>query len=493
MLKSIIPLSIATTCSRFSGFLRDYVLAQVFLTGPFLDLFFVLFRFPQYTRRFFAEGSFSQALMPSLGQHYEKQEKEIVQSLYAQAFWFLLLCLGSFSLSTFLFPKFWALAMAPGFDGMQQQALVSTLPWASLYALCLAFISLYANILQLHQSYWLNGVSPLILNVGLIVSALFLKIWGLKALIASMLIAGILQVGCQALAARPYVGSLIPAWPQWTPEFKKILKAFVELSPLGIIILFNTIIDQHFLSFTDPGEMSLYYLADRIIDLPVGILGYSIYSVFAGYYMRQCQDPERRQILTYRVLLFVLAFVVPATGAIALLAPQIMRLFVPAASQQLQAASLLRIFSLNILPIVLNKIFVIVLTAHGYRRQIVQTHLYGMAINTLLNITLFPYWQGAGVALASSMMLIGQLLIFERQTPLLRGQWQKLSWPQLLRPICGSALALFGLSYGIDKILAYELSPFANIEAIGSFAILVGALYLAFLWPMVQQAYKENR
>lgn len=492
MLKSIIPLSIATSFSRLSGFARDYVLAQLFLTGPLLDLFFVLFRFPQYTRRFFAEGSLSQALLPPMGQHFEKNNQKAVQSLYAQTFWFIIITLGSFSLSVVLFPQFWIYLLAPGFDALQQQCLMDYLPFAASYALCLSFISLYALILQLHNSYWLNGLSPMILNVALIISALAFKLSGLRALIGFMLLAGVVQVVLQASQARQYLDKLIPPWPVWTSEFSQVMKNFIELSPLALIILFNTLFDQRFLTFTDAGEMSVYYLSERIIDLPVGVLGYSIYSVFSGYYMRQCQDPQRRGPLESRVLFFVFVFVLPAAGAIAFLAPQIMRLFVPLESQQAHAAVLLRLFSLNIVPIVLNKIFVIVLNAHGQRRHIVQAHLYGMGINALFDIALFPHWQGAGVALSTSLTLILQLLIFERLYPLVLPQLKKISLSQAVRPLLAMVLALTALSSGIGRILIYDLSPWVNITAIGGFAVLIGVVYLLALWPLIKKYYQNQ-
>lgn len=491
MLKSILPLSIATSCSRLSGFARDYVLAQVFLTGPLLDLFFILFRFPQYTRRFFAEGSLSQALSPELGQSFEKKDIKKAKSLYEQTFWFILICLGIFCASVFSFPRFWAVLLAPGFDGAQQKLLINYLPLAATYSVFLSLISLYALILQLHDSYWLNGLSPLILNMALIVSALFFKASGLSALVFFMVISGVFQVILQALQAGPYLGGLIPAWPKkWTPEFAQVIKNFIQLSPLALIILFNTLFDQYFLSFSDPGEMSLYYISERIIDLPVGILGYSIYSVFAGYYMRQFQDREKTQRLETRVLFFVLLFVVPAVGAISLLAPQIMRLFVGLPSQQAYAATLLRLFSLNILPIVLNKIFVIVLNAQGQRYHIVQAHLYGMIMNALLDISLFSLWQGAGIALSTSLTLVLQLLIFERHYQLLLPRLKELNFARLWWPLLAMTMAITALSYGFDLILSYAFTPWVNIVIVGGWATFVGLMYLISIWHLIKRIEK---
>lgn len=491
MLKSILPLSIATSCSRLSGFARDYVLAQVFLTGPLLDLFFILFRFPQYTRRFFAEGSLSQALSPELGQSFEKKDLAKAKSLYDQTFWFILICLGTFCASVFLFPRFWAVLLAPGFDEAQQQLLITYLPLAATYAVFLSLISLYALILQLHDSYWLNGLSPLILNVALIVSALFFKASALSSLVLFMVGSGVFQVVLQALQAGPYIGRIIPSWPKWTPEFYQVIKNFIQLSPLALIILFNTLFDQYFLSFSDSGEMSLYYISERIIDLPIGILGYSIYSVFAGYYMRQFQDREKAHKLETRVLFFVLLFVVPAVGAISLLAPQIMRLFVALPSQQAYAATLLRLFSLNILPIVLNKIFVIVLNAQGQRYHIVQAHVYGMIMNALLDITLFSLWQGAGIALSTSLTLVLQLLIFERRYQLLIPRLKELNLASLWWPLLAMGIALAGLSYGLDFILSYALSPWVNIVIVGGWAVFIGLMYLTSIWHLIKNMEKQ--
>lgn len=488
MLKSIIPLSIATSFSRLSGFVRDYVLAQMFLTGPLLDLFFVLFRFPQYTRRFFAEGSLSQALSPELGQAFEHRQTEKARALYAQTFWFIMIALGSFCASVFLFPRLWAVLLAPGFEAAQQDLLVRYLPLAASYAIALSLISLYALVLQLHDSYWLNGLSPLFLNLAIIISALFFKSNALFYLVSFMVGAGFLQVLLQAWQAKPYLGAMIPPWPRWTTDFYQILKSFLHLSPLALIILFNTLFDQYFLSFSDPGEMSLYYISERIIDLPVGILGYSIYSVFAGYYMRQFQDRAKSAHLESRALFFVLLFVLPAVGAITLLAPQIMRLFVSAASQQSYAAILLRLFSLNIIPIVLNKVFVIILNARHQRHHIVQTHFYGMLMNALLDMTLFQVLQGAGIALSTTLTLLLQLLIFERRYPLLWPQLQQVRLAHLIRPIVcivGSLLALF---YGFNYIATYQLSPWANIICVGGWSLVVGGLYLITIWPMINQA-----
>jgi peptidoglycan biosynthesis protein MviN/MurJ (putative lipid II flippase) len=169
-----------------------------------------------------------------------------------------------------------------------------------------------------------------------------------------------------------------------------------------------------------------------------------------------------------------------------------MRLFVSLPSQQSDASIMLRLFSLNILPIVINKIFVIILNAQERRRVIVQAHLYGMFCNASLDMILFHLAQGAGIALSTALTLLLQLIVFERSYPLLRSYAQehdvlKAFW----KPALAMTIALGALSWGIDYILTYQLSPWFNISAVGVMAVAVGCIYLLSIWPFLRRM-QEN-
>jgi len=435
MLKSILPLSIATFLSRMTGFFRDYVLYHMIQPGPTLDVFFVAFRFPQLTRRFFAEGSFHQALFPVMGEALKHEDATQYRELYSQSFWFLTSIMFLLSLSMLIGGHTWVqYVLAPGFSVAQQDILVQALRWSTPYSLALAWISLYALILQLHHSYWLNGLSPMLLNLA-IVGAAWLYQGDILAILQSMFIIGWVQVLLQAYYAFRIPGLTLtiqrPVWNQ--PAFNVVLKRFMSLSGLSLMILLNLTIDQIYLSYAPVGSISVYYLCERMIEIPIGVLGYSLWSVFSTYYVRLCHDPIARIRLEHKIALLIIYLIIPASVMVFLFAPEIMALFIDATSQAFQqAVGLLHIISWQIIMIVLNKIFVIIFTINKRNTEILGIHALGCCVNICANALLYP-WGARGIAFSTVLTLSTQLMLFHRRYPFL-ARLKKMPRSLLVRP-----------------------------------------------------------
>ncbi len=420
MIKSILPLSLTTFLSRITGFLRDYVLYHAIGSGPNLDVFFVAFRFPQLTRRFFAEGSFHQALLPIMAQASADPDPERAQRLYSASFWFVTLLMLCLALSIWVYGSAWIdYLLAPGFSSGQKKLLADCLIWTAPYSLALSWVSLLALLLQLNHSYWLNGISPTILNIFVGFAAYFYSA-DIVLVAQSVFIAGWIQSALHAVLTGTTLSfkRCIPlfVWPD--QDFWNVWSRFLSLSGLSILILINMSIDQIYLSYAPIGSVSIYYLCERVIELPIGIIGYSLWSVFSTYYVQNHQNALSLVRLEYQILLLILAWVVPASAFILFFAADIMMFFMGASSPLVQNASaLLNIISLQILFIVINKIFVIIFTTHGRNKEILLIHGLGSIVNCVMNALLYSY--GAqGIALSTLCTLFIQLLVFHLRYPL---------------------------------------------------------------------------
>ncbi|MBM4222393.1 MAG: hypothetical protein FJ161_01110 [Gammaproteobacteria bacterium] len=462
MLKSIFPLTFASFFTRMTGFLRDYLLYRSFQAGQSLDLFFLAFRFPQLMRRFFAEGSFQQALLPVLGKAVKEQNEKDFQSLYQQAFWFLLLStLGLSAIIWSVGPYYVSKALASGLNPQSQEIYWQLLCWSAPYAIALAVISLYSLVLQLHHSYWLNGFSPTLMNLAILLAAYIYPAQVLP-MIKAMFFIGFVQVLLQMWQARSIVPfSLrigLPSWPHGS--FLLTLRRFLELSGLSIMILTNIWVDQMFLTYAPVGSISIYYLCERVVEIPVGVLGYSVWSVFSTYYVRFSHSRVARIQLEHKVILLIIYLIFPATAAVFCLAPEIVACFIDPLSQQqafTQANFLLHLISIEIVLIVISKIYVIMLTSMHRNKEILSIHAVGVCVNFVMDALLYQY--GAiGIGLSTVLTLCVQMMLFHKCNPFLN-RLLRLPPNLIFQPIitlCTLLLTMIGLRMFFIDYLPYH-------------------------------------
>src|SRR5882672_10486991 len=327
LLRALVTVSGLTFVSRILGYARDFVIARAFGAGLYTDAFFVAFRIPNLLRRLFAEGAFSQAFVPVLAEHKNRSTPEETRSLIdgVATVLFVALALAA-ALGVALSPVIVYLS-APGFaaEPAKYELTVVMLRICFPYIGFISLTALAAGIFNTWNRFAVPAITPALLNVCFIVAALgFADHFNppVLALAWAVLAGGVLQLAFQI----PFLVKL-GLLPRWRfdlshPGVRRVLKimapATFGVSVAQISLLLNTI----FASFLASGSVSWLYYADRLMELPAGMLGAALGTILLpslSKYHAAADHVEYSRLLDWGLrLTFLLAL--PCAAALAVLA-----------------------------------------------------------------------------------------------------------------------------------------------------------------------------
>lgn len=411
LLRALATVSSLTLLSRILGFVRDFVIARAFGAGALTDAFFVAFRLPNLLRRLFAEGAFSQAFVPLLGEYRNQKSEADTKALVDRiATLLFLILIVTTALGVMAAPLIVHLS-APGFgDEPEKFALtVSLLRITFPYILFIALVALAAGLLNTWRRFALPAFTPALLNLSFIGMALWAAPWfdpPVLALAWAVFIGGILQLAIQ-LPALARIGML----PRFDfapndPGVKRLLKlmgpAVLGVSVAQVSLLINTI----FASFLESGSISWLYYADRLMEFPAGLLGVALGTILLPSLSRfhgENNSTEYAALLDWGLRL-ALMLTLPAALALAMIGiPLLSTLFQHGAftaGDVLRTQEALIAYSVGLTGIILVK----VLAPGFYARQNIRTPVK-IAICTLLatqamNLAFIGPLKHAGLALA---------------------------------------------------------------------------------------------
>ncbi|MDR5615962.1 murein biosynthesis integral membrane protein MurJ [Arsenophonus sp.] len=281
LLKSLAAISSMTMFSRILGFIRDAIIARFFGAGAATDAFFVAFRLPNLLRRIFAEGAFSQAFVPILAEYKNQQGDEATRTFIAYVSGLLTLILAIVTLAGILAAPWIIYITAPGFTDTPDKfdLTVRLLRITFPYILLISLVSLAGAILNTWNRFSVPAFAPTLLNISMIISVLLLAPYCEPPIIAlgwGVFAGGILQL----LYQLPYlqkIGMLVlPRISFRNSGVWRVLKlmgpAIIGVSVSQISLIINTI----FASFLQSGSVSWMYYADRLMELPTGVLGVAL-------------------------------------------------------------------------------------------------------------------------------------------------------------------------------------------------------------------------
>ena len=281
LLKSLAAVSSMTMVSRVLGFIRDAIIARVFGAGPAADAFFVAFKLPNLLRRIFAEGAFSQAFVPILAEYKNQKGEEATQTFVAYIAGMLTLVLAIVTVAGMVAAPWIIYITAPGFTTDADKFVLTTdlLRVTFPYIFLISLASLAGAILNTWNRFSVPAFAPTLLNISMILFAAFAAPYfnpPIMALAWAVLVGGVLQLGYQL----PYlkkVGMLVlPRLSFRDSGVWRVMKmmgpAIIGVSVAQISLIINTI----FASFLQSGSVSWMYYADRLMELPAGVLGVAL-------------------------------------------------------------------------------------------------------------------------------------------------------------------------------------------------------------------------
>jgi len=411
LLKTLATVSGMTLLSRILGLARDAVIAHIFGAGLANDAYVVASRLPNLLRRLFAEGAFSQAFVPILAEYKHQRGAVETKRLTDHVATLLTLALLAVTCLGIALTPILIYLTAPGFAADAEKfALTVQLTRITFpYILFISLVALAAGILNTWSRFALPAFTPVLLNLSLIAMALLAAPYfdpPVMALAWAVLLGGALQLAIQ-LPALAKIGMLPRfAFDLKDPGVNRILKlmapAVLGVSVAQISLLINTI----FASFLPDGSISWLYYADRLMELPAGLLGAALGTILLpslSKFHADAQPAEFSALLDWGLRLTLL-ITLPAALALAILAvPLLSTLFQHGeftAVAVLQTRSALVAYSIGLVGLILVK----VLAPGFYARQNIRTPvkiaLFTLAITQLMNLAFIGWLRHAGLALA---------------------------------------------------------------------------------------------
>jgi len=383
LLRALVTVSGMTMLSRILGFVRDYVIADTFKTA-LTDAFFVAFKLPNLLRRLFAEGAFSQAFVPILGEYKNQQGLTRTQELLSHTATLLSLALLLITALGVLAAPALVWISAPGFavDADKFELTVTLTRITFPYILFMSLTAMAAGILNTWSRFAVPAFTPVLLNLSFIGMALFAAPYfdpPILALAWAVFLGGVLQLGLQGFAL--YRIGMLPRLTlgfsrAWKDEgVRRILKlmapATLGVSVSQVSLLINTI----FASCLISGSVSWLYYADRLMELPAGLLGAALGTILLPS-LAKCHathDCDHYQRLLDWGLRLTLLLALPAALALVMLAtPLIATLFYHGAftaADLMQTRYALIAYSLGLTGLILVK----VLAPGFYAQQNIRT------------------------------------------------------------------------------------------------------------------------
>jgi putative peptidoglycan lipid II flippase len=411
LLKALVTVSGMTLLSRVLGFVRDFVIARAFGAGMMTDAFFVAFRLPNLLRRLFAEGAFSQAFVPILGEYKSRDGDRAAKGLIDRVATLLFFALAAAAVLGVVAAPFLIRVSSPGFIA-EPTKFALTVELTRLTFPYILFISLTAfagGILNTWGRFAVPAFTPVWLNLSFIGMALFAAPYFERPVLAlgwAVFLGGVLQLAFQ-LPSLERIG-MLPRFSLDTRDLgvRRILKlmapALLGVSVAQLSLLINTV----FASFLDSGSVSWLYYADRLMEFPSGMLGAALGTILLPSLSKYhaCGNSEEYSRLLDWGLRLTWLLAAPAAVALAILAiPLIATLFKHGAftsADALQTRSALVAYSFGLLGL----LFVKVLAPGFYARQNIRTPVK-IALVTLLatqafNLAFVGWLKHAGLALS---------------------------------------------------------------------------------------------
>ncbi len=413
MIDRILTVGGLTLLSRLTGFARDIVMAAMLGAGPVADAFFVALRLPNHFRAIFAEGAFNAAFVPAYARIREQQGGDSVRLFADRVFTLMVGSQVTLLILALVFMPYVVAALAPGFaaDPGRFDLAVAFTRITFPYLMLMALVTLYSGILNAHERFWAAAAAPILLNVTMVGALACAWLFPTAGHAAAW---GVLLAGCLELVLVTGDASRIGATtrfrvPRWDQDIKRFFTALgpavLGSSGLQLALLADTIIA----SFLTAGALSALYYADRLNQLPIGVIGIAAGTVVLPEMARRIAagDEAGARNAQNRAIELTLLLSVPCVAAFLLVPDLIMRaLFARGAFTAADAASAgatLAAYTVGLIPFVLIRSTTATFLARGDTWTPVKAALVAAAVNIAFKIMLMGPLAQVGLALATAI------------------------------------------------------------------------------------------
>jgi putative peptidoglycan lipid II flippase len=420
LLKTLASISSMTLLSRILGFVRDMLMARIFGAGMANEAFVIAYRLPNLLRRMFAEGAFSQAFVPIFSEYKSRRGHEETKLLVDHVTTLLAIILFVVTLIGIIAAPLLVYLTAPGFAASPEKfnLTVQLLRITSPYIFFISLVAVAAGILNTYNKYWVSAFAPVLLNLCLIGAMLWLTPYferPIMALAWAVFAGGVIQLAFQI----PFLKK-IGMLPRWRFSLKdegvwRVLKQMgpaifgVSISQISLII--NTI----FASFMMLGSVSWLFYADRLMEIPAGLLGVAISTILLtslSKYHAESNHEEYSRMLDWGLRLTIM-LTLPAALSLGLIAVPLLATFFQGgafgAQDVLMTRNALAGYSVGLTGMLLVKVLAPAFYARQDIRTPVKIGIITLIATQIMNLVFigllkhYGYAQHAGLALATGL------------------------------------------------------------------------------------------
>ncbi|MEC6797506.1 murein biosynthesis integral membrane protein MurJ [Photobacterium sp. S4TG1] len=420
LLRSGMIVSAMTLVSRVLGLVRDVVVANLMGAGAAADVFFFANKIPNFLRRLFAEGAFSQAFVPVLTEYHAAGDVDRTRLLIARAagtlggivtIVTLVGVLGSGAVTAlFGFGWFWdwIQGTSPGAEKFELASLLLKITFPYLWFV--TFVALSGAILNTLGKFAISSFTPVFLNIAIIGCAVFIAPHLAKpeiGLALGVFIGGLVQF-CFQLPFLYREGYLVrPQWGWNDPGVTKIRKLMLPALFGVSVTQINLLLDTLIASFLMTGSISWLYYSDRLLEFPLGLFGIAIATVILPALSRKHVDKSPQQFadtMDWGVRMVLILGIPAMLGMITLAKPMLMVMFMRGEFDLYdvnQTAMSLWVVSAGLLNYMLIKIFAPGYYARQDTKTPVKIGIIAMVSNMVFNGIFAPFYGYVGLSIAS--------------------------------------------------------------------------------------------
>lgn len=491
LLRSVATIGTYTMASRLLGFVRDTLFAMVLGAGIAADCFIIAFRLPNFFRAMFAEGAFNAAFVPLYSRLLSGPDGERRAGYFAgQIGTQLILVVTSFVALVMVFTSEAMHVLAPGFASEPEKFNLAveltrlTFPFLAYISL----VSLMGAILNAHHKFAAPAATPIVMNLILIAALLgparhFDPAYA-QAIAVS--IAGMAQFLWLAISLQRAGMPLRLYRPRLSPEVRRFFTLLLPAVLGAGVYQVNVFVDMILSSLLPSGAVSYLFYADRLNQLPLGVIGIAVSTALLPIMSRQLAQNELSQALhsQNRALEGALLLTLPAAAALVAMPQTIISVLFQhgafTAEDSKATAAALAMFALGLPAFVATKVFTPGFHAREDTRTPVRLAVISMIVNLVVALSLLWSLEHVGLAIATTVAAwvncfqLGYTLYrrghFKPDTRLIT---------RSLRLILATAV-MVGVLLGLDELT----QPFFQRELwwrVGALLFLVGAGGLAFL------------
>lgn len=475
-----------TLASRVLGFVRDVLIAGLLGAGPVAEAFVVAFRIPNLFRRLVGEGAFTAAFVPLFARTVEERGRDEAARFGNQALAFLTGSLLVFTLAAELLMPWLILGLAPGFadDPQRFDLTVAFTRITFPYLPCMAAVALLGGMLNVVYRFAAMAAAPIALNIVLIGALLIGDAWGApgESLVWGVAVAGLVQVAWLVFSATRAELRVVLVWPRLTPEIKRLLVLMVPGLIAGGVTQINIVIGTLLATLAGDGAVAFLYYADRVYQLPLGVVGIAIGTALLPLLARQRRrgDAAAAAASLNRALEFTALLVLPATIALLAVPHAIVTVLFErgafTAANSAATAWALAAYAAGLPAFVLVRVLATGFFADEDTRAPLRAALWAVIVNIALSVALMAPLGHVGIALATSLAgWVNAGLLGLR----LRRAGQLAIGHQLLARVARIGVA--AITMGVALGAAASVWPVAEAGPTGRIALLAALVAAGFV------------